>query len=68
MTPGYKTTEFWATLAGMLLVNVGSVAQPVADAMGPKTSAWATAVLGGLYAISRAYTKANTTSDTAPKA
>lgn len=51
---GWKTTEFWLTIAGLLAVNLNGVVLTLPD----KYQAIATAVIAGLYAISRGQAKA----------
>lgn len=51
--PGYKTTEFWLTIA----VNVAGILATVADVVDVKTAAILLAVSNGLYAISRGQAK-----------
>jgi hypothetical protein len=51
---GYKTTEFWLTLAGLAAINLGGVVMTLPD----KYQAIGTAVLAGLYAVSRGQAKA----------
>lgn len=50
---GYKTTEFWLTLAGLAAVNLNGVVLTLPD----KYQAIASAVLAGLYALSRGQAK-----------
>lgn len=50
---GWKTTEFWATLAGLAAVNLNGVILTLPD----KYQAIATGVLIGLYALSRGQAK-----------
>lgn len=50
---GYKTTEFWLTVLGLVVVNVNGLVLTLPD----KYQAIATAVLGGLYALSRGQAK-----------
>lgn len=52
--PGYKTTEWWATV----LLAVGAVAAALAGALSPRYAALASTVSVAAYAISRAITKA----------
>lgn len=51
---GWKTTEFWLTIAGLLAVNLNGVVLTLPD----KYQAIATAVIAGLYAVSRGQAKA----------
>lgn len=51
--PGYKTTEFWLTLA----TNIAAVATMSADWLPPKYGVMAIAVANGLYAMLRTLTK-----------
>ena len=51
--PGYKTTEFWVTG----LSSVGAVLASVAGFLPPQYAAIATAIAGGLYAVSRGLAK-----------
>ena len=51
--PGYKTTEFWLTLA----VNVAALLATVAQVLPPKFAAIAAAISSGLYAVSRGFSK-----------
>lgn len=55
MKPGWKTTEFWATL-GMV---VGTQFSPVAEAAGPKTAMTLQAVMAAMYVLSRGVAKMN---------
>lgn len=50
---GYKTTEFWLTVAGLAALNLNGVILTLPD----KWQAVGTAVLAGLYAISRGFAK-----------
>lgn len=50
---GYKTTEFWLALAGIAAVNLNGVVMTLPD----KYQALATAIIGGLYALSRGAAK-----------
>lgn len=64
--PGYRTTEFWITLAtttGMILVATGVWEPSNSAAVQQAVQTAATAVAGGLpalYALTRALTKAFT--------
>jgi hypothetical protein len=49
---GYKTTEFWLTLAGALLINLNAVPLP------EKYEGMVTAALVGFYALARGVAKA----------
>lgn len=51
--PGYKTTEFWLTLA----TNVAAVTAMSADWLPPKYGIVAMAVSNGLYAVLRTLAK-----------
>lgn len=53
MKPGYKTTEFWLTAAGILATTVAPVFE---GASGTKQGIMA-AILAGIYTASRAYVK-----------
>lgn len=55
MKPGYKTTEFWATLAMVL----GTQFSPVAEAAGPKTQTALQALMAAAYVFSRGVAKMN---------
>lgn len=55
MKPGWKTTEFWATLA----MVVGTQFSPVAEAAGPKTQMTLQAVMAAMYVLSRGVAKLN---------
>ena len=48
---GWKTTEFWLTLAGVLALNVNAIPMP------DKYQGFASAVILGLYAIARGIAK-----------
>jgi hypothetical protein len=50
---GYLTTEFWLSVA----TSLGSLIAALAGNLPPKYAALATAISGGLYAISRGFTK-----------
>lgn len=50
---GYKTTEFWLTIAGLAAVNLNGVVMTLPD----RYQAIASAVLAGLYALSRGQAK-----------
>ncbi len=56
MKPGYKTTEFWISLLAAIVPVVGPVAQQV----GPQTSAWVGAIAAAGYALSRGLAKQST--------
>lgn len=56
MKEGYKTTEFWATIAMGILAQFG----PVAEAAGPKTTLVVQAALAAAYAMSRGVSKLGT--------
>jgi hypothetical protein len=51
--PGYKTTEFYVAL----LVILGSFVSTLAGNLPDRYAAWASAVAGGLYALSRGLAK-----------
>jgi hypothetical protein len=51
--PGYKTTEFLATLAA----SVGFLAAALSSNLTPKYAAYATSISVGAYAVSRGITK-----------
>lgn len=55
MKPGWKTTEFWATV----LFNVGSVASAASGVVPPKFAAFVSAVSVAAYAIARGLAKKN---------
>lgn len=61
MKAGWKTTEFWATVA----VDVGSVAAAAAGVLPAKYASVATAVATAAYAVARGLAKA-TVSQPAP--
>jgi hypothetical protein len=50
---GFKTTEFWVTN----LASVGAILASVAGFLPPQYAALATALAGGLYAVSRGLAK-----------
>lgn len=50
---GWKTTEFWLTVAGLVAVNAGDLVMTLPD----KYQALASAALAGLYALSRGVAK-----------
>lgn len=50
---GYKTTEFWLAVAGLVAVNANGLIMTLPD----RYQAIATAVIGGLYVISRGVAK-----------
>lgn len=50
---GYKTTEFWGTLAGLAALNLNGVIMTLPD----KWQAIGSAAIIGLYAISRGLAK-----------
>jgi len=52
--PGYKTTEFWATIA----FNVGTLSAALSGVLSPKWAAVASAVSVFGYNVSRGLTKA----------
>jgi hypothetical protein len=51
--PGYRTSEFFVTLAVGLAVLIASIA----DYLPPRYAAIASAVVAGLYAVSRGLAK-----------
>lgn len=53
MKPGYKTTEFWLTLA----TQVGALVSTVSDNLPPKYAAIAATVAAVGYALSRGLAK-----------
>jgi intracellular septation protein A len=55
MKPGYKTTEFWATIVMGLLAQF----QPIAEAAGPKTVVATQAAIAAAYVLSRGVAKMN---------
>ena len=55
MKPGYKTTEFWATMFMGVMAQFG----PVAEASGPKTSMAVQAAMAAAYVFSRGLAKMN---------
>lgn len=55
MKSGWKTTEFWATVA----LNVGTVATAIAGSLPEKYASIVAAVSVAAYAISRGITKNN---------
>jgi len=50
---GYKTTEFWLTVLGLIAVNLNGVVMTLPD----KYQAIGSAILAGLYALSRGQAK-----------
>jgi len=56
MKPGYKTTEFWASLA----LAVGAVAASAEGALPPKYAAIAASVAALGYAVGRGLAKSHT--------
>ncbi len=56
MKPGYKTTEFWLTLA----LDAAIVVSAIESVLPPKWAAVAGAVANGLYAVSRGKAKSPT--------
>lgn len=50
---GYRTTEFWLTILGLVVVNVNGLVLTLPD----KYQAIATGILAGLYALSRGQAK-----------
>jgi uncharacterized membrane protein HdeD (DUF308 family) len=50
---GWKSTEFWLTLAG----NVAALLTTVSGIIEPQTGGWMLAICNGLYAISRGIAK-----------
>jgi hypothetical protein len=57
--PGYKTTEFWLTVA----VSVASFVSAVSDNLSPKWAALAAALANGLYAVGRGQAKSGVKPD-----
>jgi len=53
MKPGYKTTEFWITIA----TSLGALIAALADALPPRYAAIATAASAAAYAIARGIAK-----------
>lgn len=53
MKPGWKSSEFWLTLA----VNVAALVATLADALPPRYAAFAATVSTGLYALARGWAK-----------
>lgn len=60
---GWKTTEFWLTVAGLVAVNLNDVVMTLPD----KYQAIGSAVLVGLYAVSRGSAKKGIPAVEAPK-
>lgn len=52
-TKGYKTSEFWLTLAG----NVGAILTTIAGITDAKTAGLLMVIANGLYALSRGFAK-----------
>ena len=52
---GYKTTEFWLAIAGLLAVNLNGVVMTLPD----RYQAVATAFIAGLYALARGAAKSS---------
>lgn len=50
---GYKTTEFWLTIAGLLALNLNGAVMTLPD----KYQAAGSVVLGCMYVISRGFAK-----------
>lgn len=50
---GWRTTEFWLTLAGLVAVNASGLVMTLPD----RYQAIASAILAGLYALSRGQAK-----------
>lgn len=61
MKPGYKTTEFYGSVAA----SVGSLAASIAGGLPPKYAAIVTSVSVGAYTLSRGIAKFNTVAETA---
>jgi hypothetical protein len=58
MKPGYKTTEFWMSLAAVLIGGFMASGVFTADSAGGKVIALIAGVLGSLgYTVSRAWVK-----------
>lgn len=53
MKSGWKTTEFWVTILGVL----GSIVAAVAGTLPPEYAAIGAAVASGFYAVSRGLAK-----------
>lgn len=51
--PGFKTTEFWLTIA----TNVAAVVSTVAGALPPEKAGILMAIANGIYAATRAFAK-----------
>lgn len=64
MKPGYKTTEFWATVA----LSVAPHFSSLAEAAGPATMLWYQAALAAAYVISRGVAKMPVHDDEQPVA
>ena len=50
---GYKTTEFWLTIAGLLAVNLNGVVMSLPD----KYQMIGSVIMGGVYVLSRGTAK-----------
>ena len=53
MTKGFKSTEFWLTIA----VNLAALISALASALPPQLSAILATVATGLYALARGWAK-----------
>lgn len=53
--PGYRTTEFWLTVA----FDIAAITSAIANQLPPKWATLAGAIATSIYAAARAYTKAN---------
>jgi hypothetical protein len=53
MKPGYRTTEFWVAV----LVSVGTTLAAFAEWLPPRYAAFASAVSGAAYSLSRGLAK-----------
>ena len=51
--PGYKTTEFWLSIA----TTIASIAASIANILPAEKAGWLIAISNGLYAISRGIAK-----------
>jgi hypothetical protein len=51
--PGYKTTEFWLTIAA----NVAAILATVAEVLPPEWGAIAVVISNGIYSVSRGVAK-----------
>lgn len=60
---GWKTTEFWLTVASLVAVNASGVVMTLPD----KYQAIASAIIGGLYVVSRGVAKKGVAAPVAAK-